>query len=146
MSNKNNDFYQRLRNKIKSWLQSEEGKNYKWGRYLLFAPDLFHLLTKLAMDPEVPTTEKAKLTMAIAYFISPVDLIPEIIVGPIGYIDDIALASYVLNNLLNKIDPEILKRHWAGEDDVLQVIKQITAIADKMIGSGLLKKLTNFLK
>jgi uncharacterized membrane protein YkvA (DUF1232 family) len=141
LSERNEDFYQRLRDQIRSWLQSNEGKNNQWAEYLLFAPDLFHLLWKLSLDPDVAAGDKAKLAGAIAYFISPIDLIPEAVVGPIGYLDDIALAAYVLHGMLDHTDPEVLRRHWAGEADVLDVIKRILAAADKMISSGVLRKL-----
>ena len=36
------------------------------------------------------------LIFAMIYFISPVDLIPELILGPIGYIDDIGSIIAVL--------------------------------------------------
>ena len=135
------DYYQQLRQKFKVWLQSEEGKTNKWAEYLMFAPDLFHLLCKLSVDPEVPLKEKAKLAAAIAYFISPLDLVPEAILGPAGYIDDISLAAYVLKSVVNTTDPEILRRHWAGETDVLAVVKHILNVADQMVGAGLWKKI-----
>ncbi len=141
MSDRNHDFYQRLRGQIRDWLDSETGKTNQWSEYLLLAPDLFHLLWKLSTDPDVPATDKAKLVGALAYFISPIDLIPEAIVGPIGYVDDIALAAYVLNGIINHTDPEVLRRHWAGESDILDVIRQILAAADRMVGSGVWKKL-----
>jgi uncharacterized membrane protein YkvA (DUF1232 family) len=34
----------------------------------------------------------------IAYIISPLDLLPEGIIGPAGYAEDIALAAYVINH------------------------------------------------
>lgn len=141
MANQEGDFYQRLRHKIHEWADSKEGKSSKWMKFLLFAPDLFHLLCKLTIDPEVPVKEKAKLAAAIAYFVSPIDLIPEAIVGPIGYVDDIALAAFVLKGIINETNPEVVKKHWAGDSDVLEVIKHIIEVADQMVGSGLWKKL-----
>ena len=141
MSDKNSDYYQRLRGQIHDWLQSDEGKSQQWAEYLLFAPDLFHLLWKLSADPDVPAADKAKLAGVIAYFISPIDLIPEAIFGPIGYVDDIALAAYVLNGMLNHTDPEVLRKHWAGETDILEVIKRILAVADRMMSAKILGKL-----
>ena len=138
--NKKIDFYQKLRIKIKTWLESDKGKQNKWAEYLMFAPDLFHLLCKLSLDPEVPTKEKAKLATAIAYFISPVDLLPEAFTGPVGYVDDIALAAYVLNSIINNTGEEIVVKHWAGDRDVLNVIQQILKVADEMLGSGLWRK------
>ena len=139
--NQEGDFYQNLRAKFKKWASSEEGKVNKWTEYLLSAPDLFHLMCKLSIDKDVPVKEKAKLAGAIAYFVSPIDLIPEAFVGPIGYVDDIALAAYVLNSIVDSAGPDIVKKHWAGEQDVLKVIKHILEVADEMVGSGLWKKL-----
>ena len=146
MANQDTGYYQELRTKFKSWLQSDEGKDHKWSEYLLAAPDLFHLLCKLSIDKDVPIKEKAKLAGAIAYFVSPIDLVPEAIVGPIGYIDDICLAAYVLNQVVNNTDPEVIKRHWACEGDVLELIQRIIRKADDMIGSGLWAKLKNLIK
>ena len=137
----NDDFYKKLRIKIRDWLKSDEGKNNKFAEYLMFAPDLFHLLCKLSIDKDVPAVEKAKLVGAITYFVSPVDLIPEVLSGPLGYVDDIALAAYVLNSLVNNIDEEIVRRHWVGDADVLNLIQQILNVADTMLGSGIWEKL-----
>lgn len=139
--NQQSDFYRNLRDKIRKWAQSKEGSTNKWVEYLLCAPDLLHVLCKLSIDRDVPVKEKAKLAGAIAYFISPIDLIPEAIVGPVGYVDDIALAAYVLNSIITNTNPEVVKKHWAGERDVLEVIKEILKVADEMVGSGLWKKL-----
>ncbi|MFO7889211.1 MAG: DUF1232 domain-containing protein [bacterium] len=138
--NKKADFYQQLRIKIRNWLESDEGRQNKWAEYLMFAPDLFHLLCKLSVDPEVSTKEKAKLAGAIAYFVLPIDLVPEAITGPIGYVDDIALAAYVLNSIVNNSNEDIVTKHWAGDGDILKVIQQILKVADEMVGSGLWRK------
>jgi len=141
MSEVKRDFYQKLRSKMKVWLETKEGKNHRWAEYLMFAPDLFHLLCKLSLEKDVPVKEKAKLAGAIAYFLSPVDLIPEAFTGPVGYLDDIAIASYVINSIVRNSDADVVKRHWAGEKDVLEVIQAILKAADKMVGNRLWKKL-----
>ncbi len=134
------DFYQALRARITGWLK-ERGAGYRHAQVLLVAPDLLHLMCRLAIDPRVPPAEKAKLAAAIAYFVSPVDLMPEAILGPIGYVDDVALAAYALNSLINAGHGAIAEEHWAGEGDLLSLIRQILAVADDMIGSGLWRKL-----
>ncbi|WP_240041319.1 YkvA family protein [Paenibacillus ginsengarvi] len=135
------DFYQNFREKMRKWLATDEGKTNKFGEYLMFAPDLFHLLCKLSLDDAVPVKEKAKLAGAIAYFVSPIDLLPEALTGPLGYVDDIAVAAFVLNGLVNNTDKSIVEKHWAGDGDVLQVIQSIIKGADDMLGSGLWAKL-----
>ncbi len=141
MGQKEADFYVKLRHKIIHWLDSKSGKSSQWARYLIWAPDLFHLLWKLSFDENVPNKEKVKLVAALAYFISPIDLIPEAIFGPVAFTDDIALAAYVLNGLVNHVDPEIIRKYWAGDEDVLLVIKKILLAADRMVGQGLWNKL-----
>lgn len=144
MLEENEDFYQKLRKKIRNWAQSKKGKTSKWSEYIMAAPDLFHLLVKLSLDKNIPAKEKAKLAAAIAYFISPLDFIPELILGPIGYVDDIALAAYVLNNLINKIDPEIIVKYWAGDTDILFLIKKILKVSDEMVGHKWKKIINKF--
>lgn len=134
------DFYEGLRRKIGDFLKTDEGKKYKFAEYLLLAPDLFYLLCRLALDKDVSVADKAKLAIAIAYFISPLDLIPDVLL-PVGYIDDIALAAYVLNSIINNTSPEIVEKYWVGEKDILEIIKSILKLADEMIGSGLWRKI-----
>lgn len=139
------DFYKNLREKIQKWLNSEEGKKHKYADYLMFAPDLFHLLLKLSLDKDVSPKHKAKLAVTIAYFISPVDLIPEGIVGPVGYIDDIVLTAYTLNDILNDTDPEIVKKHWAGDEDILKVVQHIIEVANEFLNKKVVNKLKNLI-
>lgn len=140
MEERHEDFYQKLRRRIQGWLAGK-GENYCYADYLLVGPDLFHLLCRLAGDRRVPPSEKAKIAGAIAYFVSPIDLIPEGLIGPLGYIDDIALAAYVLNSVINAGHGEIAKEHWAGEDNLLDVIQQVLELADKVVGSGMWARL-----
>ena len=135
------DFYKKIRNDVKTWLNKNLDRGNRWADYILAAPDLFHLLCKLSVDKDVPSKKKIKLIAGIAYFISPIDLLPEAFLGPIGYLDDIAVTAYILNDLINEIDPQIVRKHWAGEKDILDLVKTILANADKMIGSRLWRKI-----
>jgi uncharacterized membrane protein YkvA (DUF1232 family) len=134
------DFYQTLRSRIATWLK-ERGEGFRHAQVLLLAPDLFHLMCRLALDKRIPVAQKAQLAGAIAYFASPIDLVPEAIVGPIGYVDDVALAAYALNKLINAGHGAVAQEHWAGEGDLLSLIQQVLAVADEMIGSGLWERI-----
>jgi len=146
MEEKKMDFYRNLRMKIVNWIDTETGKNNKWADYILLVPDFFYLLVKLSMDKAVSLDDKAKLALALAYFISPLDLMPEAFLGPIGYLDDLAIAAYVLNNIINHSSPEIIQKHWVGDGDILLLIKGVLAKADEMIGSGLWGKIKKAVK
>jgi len=141
MDEEKKDFYQKLRTDIKKWLAEKNNDDNRWAEYILLAPDLFHLLTKLAIDPDVPASKKVKIAGIIAYFISPLDFLPEMLLGPVGYLDDIALTAYILNDIINEVDPKIIQRNWAGERDILNLVKTIVANANNMVGSGVWKKI-----
>ncbi len=139
------DFYQQLRARFKTWVETDEGKNYKFAEYLLAAPDLFHLMCKLALDKRVSVKHKAMLGGAVAYFISPVDLIPEAILGPLGYVDDVGLAAYVVKIIVDE-NPEPVLEHWAGDADILKLVQKILDAANQMIGRGLWGKVKKLLE
>ncbi len=139
------DFYQKIRHSLRLWAR-EKGTSSRWTEYLLLAPDMFHLLCKLALAREIPMHEKTALATAIAYFILPIDLMPEGFIGPIGYMDDVVLASYVLNSMINGQNPEIVKKYWAGEQDIFVEVRSVLDKADQILGGGLWQKLKNSLK
>ncbi len=145
LNGKNEDFYRRLRTKIMKWLESDEGNESKWREYIVLAPDLFYLLCKLMTDRDVPAEDKVKIGAVIAYFVLPIDLLPEAILGVVGYADDVVLTAYVLNKIANGLDPEVIERNWPGEGDVLGQVKHIIQVADNMIGSGLWNKIRNII-
>lgn len=133
-------FYQKLRERVRKWAK-KKGGNSKWADYVMLAPDFFHLLCKLTVDKDIPRGEKAKLALAVAYFISPIDLLPEAFLGPVGYLDDVALAAYVLHSIVNKTDPEVVRRNWVGDGDVLELIQRVLEVSDDMLGTGMWKRL-----
>jgi uncharacterized membrane protein YkvA (DUF1232 family) len=134
MVEEHKDFYKKLRTEVKDWINTR--KEHKWADYILLAPDIFHLLMKLSMDKEVPVDKRVRLAAVIAYFILPLDFLPEILLGPIGYLDDIVISAYILNELLNTVDPRIVTKHWAGDRDLLNFIKNIIANAGQFLGKG----------
>ena len=140
--NKEHDFYQRLRNKIQNWLD-KEGRSHEWARYIIWAPDLFYVLWKLSTDPDVPKSERIKLVAAIAYFISPFDLLPEALLGPFGFADDIVVAAFVLNGLLNRTSPEVVRKHWPGDEEALEVIQRVIGMSDQLVGQKIIQRIKN---
>ena len=137
----NTNFYDELRAKLHQWASSKEGLKSRWVDYVLFLPDFGYLIGGLLLDPEIPAKYKAKLGMVIAYIINPLDLVPEAIIGPVGYVDDLALAAYVINQLLNNVDNTIVLRHWKGDGDLLEIVRHIIKVTDEMVGSGLWQRL-----
>ena len=131
---KQQDFYEKLREKITTYLNSKTGKANKFAPYLLFVPDMFHLLTKALLDDRIDGKSKAIIGSGLLYFIAPFDFMPEGIIGPGGYMDDLIAATFIINMLLNKFSPDILEEHWAGDHKLLDALKKISETSDGLLG------------
>jgi uncharacterized membrane protein YkvA (DUF1232 family) len=138
------DFYQKLRKRMRHWVEST-GQDHRWAELLMIAPDIFHLMVCLVFDKDVPQREKTKLFAAIAYFFSPLDLLPELLLGPIAFIDDIALACFVINSMLSSVDTDVIRKHWAGEGDILELVEVVAAKGDEWLGTGLWKRVRQYI-
>ena len=57
-----------------------------------------------AMDPATPMRVRGMLLAALAYFIMPIDVIPDIVVG-LGFADDMALLTAVIGLVSANITP-----------------------------------------
>jgi uncharacterized membrane protein YkvA (DUF1232 family) len=84
-------------------------------------PNLVVLFRGLLADPRVPRSSKRWLWFALAWCISPIDLIPEFI--PVaGPLDDAIVAALVLRHVLRRTDRAVLADHWHGEAATLDAI------------------------
>jgi uncharacterized membrane protein YkvA (DUF1232 family) len=104
-------------------------------------PDLIQLLIRLMRDERVPADLKLKISLAIAYTISPVDLIPEILLGPLGYADDALAICILIADLVTRIPPELIREHWSGREDVVDLVIRGQALMIKLVPSGILERL-----
>ncbi|WP_126425664.1 DUF1232 domain-containing protein [Brevibacillus marinus] len=133
-------FYDKLRRKIERFVRAKGGGD-KAAEYLLLAPDLFVLLCRLMLDKRVPFSAKAVAGAVVAYFISPVDVLPEALTGPVGFLDDVVLAVYALRRILVDVDRRIVCEHWNGNHDLLATISRIIQSADDLLGKRVLRRL-----
>lgn len=96
--------------------------------YLFLLPRLAKLIWRLTRDPRVPARAKATLVILGAYLVSPVDLIPDFIPG-LGQLDDIVIAAFALDQILNRIPDHLVHEHWDGDEDVLDLVREILDIS-----------------
>ena len=130
----NEEFYNTLREKV-------SGYTGAYADYVLLVPDLFLLITRLMLDPRIDSTHKIYLGAALAYAISPIDLISERRFGPLGYVDDLVVIVAALNMLFKDVDRKIILEHWSGKEDLLATVEKVLAQADQLIGMGRLEKI-----
>src|SRR5256714_1175912 len=99
---------------------------------LMFLPNMVILCAKLMVDKRVPRTERALFAAAVIYAIIPFDFIPDMIPF-VGQIDDVFLISLTLLRLIDRTDDKIVREHWRGGGDVIQLAESVVTIAPMLI-------------
>jgi uncharacterized membrane protein YkvA (DUF1232 family) len=139
-------FYDRLRERILHVVEKRGGKLGDGAvRALLLVPDVFILLVRLALDKNVPRGTRAMIGGALAYFVLPADLLPEMILGGAGYLDDLVLAAAVLSQAFGGDLEPYARKHWSGAEDLRVVLKDITETAQSLLGQSLYDRLKRVL-
>lgn len=143
-------FYDRLREKILELIEKRAGRpggklTEDTVRLLLLVPDVFILLVRLALDKDVPGSARAMIGGAIAYFILPFDLLPEAVLGPVGYLDDLVLAVAVLAQAFGGDLEPYARKHWSGSEDLRVVLQDITGTARSLLGEKVYDRLRRLL-
>jgi uncharacterized membrane protein YkvA (DUF1232 family) len=95
---------------------------------LMFLPNMVILCCKLMVDKRVPRTERALLAGAVIYAIIPFDFIPDMIPF-VGQVDDLFLISLTLLRLIDRTDDMVVREHWRGGGDVVQLAESVATIA-----------------
>jgi len=131
-------FYDRLRERVIATVKKRGGKMSEGAvRALLLVPDVFILLVRLTLDKDVPKPTRALVGGALAYFVLPFDLFPEALLGPIGYIDDLVLATAVLAQAFGGDLEPYARKHWSGSEDLRVVLRDISETAHSLLGENL---------
>jgi uncharacterized membrane protein YkvA (DUF1232 family) len=87
-------------------------------------PNLVRLFRALLRDSRVPTGTKILLGLAIAWFVWPIDLVPEFI-PVLGPLDDAVVAALVLRHVLRKAGRDVIAEHWSGDQATLDVLLRV---------------------
>src|SRR5215210_1699284 len=91
---------------------------------LLVIPNLLLLCTRLMVDPRVPAKERLLVAGAIVYALMPLDLIPDMLPF-VGQVDDAYLISLTLLRLMDRTNESVVREHWRGGGDVVQLAEAI---------------------
>ena len=115
--------YDRLRARV---VRSKPGEASGLPDLLLLLPDLTVLLLRMLRDDEVPIGSKAIAVMGVGYALSPIDLLPSLLLGPVGLVDDLLVVTAALSRLVNRVHPDVVRRNWSGRGDALEEIQRVT--------------------
>ena len=69
----------------------------------------------------------------VGYALSPVDLVPTLIFGPLGLVDDLLVVTAALSRLLNHVHPDVVRSHWSGKGDALDSIQRATSWSETFL-------------
>lgn len=121
-------YYDSLRGRVDAWLTQHVGTRYEpFRQALFFVPDVFALVFRLAQDRRVRLIDRLKLWGLAVYILSPVDINLDFIL-PLGPLDDLALSLFVLNSALSSIPDDLLREHWPGDGDAIDVLRGLTKL------------------
>jgi len=109
---------------------------------LLVIPNLLLLSARLMVDPRVPAKERLLVAGAIAYAIMPFDFIPDMLPF-IGQVDDAYLIALTLLRLMSVTEPRVVREHWRGGGDVVELIGATALIAARLLPKRIRRVLTS---
>ncbi len=132
--------YDRLRTRVAKI--PEPGQASGVGDILLLLPDFTVLLARLLRDPRVPRRSKLYALFGIGYVLSPIDLMPAILLGPLGLLDDLVVVTAALSRLLNHVHPDVVRAAWSGQGDALDAIQRAALWSERFLG----RKLRGFVR
>lgn len=114
--------YDSLRERVVERMPIEGGMS----DVLMLLPDLTVLLVRLLRDRRVPRLPKLLALVGIGYVLSPIDLLPALLLGPVGLVDDLLVVSAALSRLLNHVHPDVVRAAWSGTGDALVAIQRVS--------------------
>ena len=77
-------------------------------------PWLALLIARALRHPGITPGTKSRLLVAGLYVCSPVDLVPELLLGGFGFTDDGMLIVQLMDRLLNQEDRFVVNNLWGG--------------------------------
>lgn len=116
MENNFKDFYDTL-------IDNLNGYEEEYDSFIDYGPELYKLLCSCLDYKELNSDLRLSISAAIAYYVVPMDIIPETIYGPYGYIDDIYISVFVLRKVAHELGYEFLQKLWEDDEDIENIIE-----------------------
>ena len=125
----------RLYERLRGAVVQHRGKGEPSGLLdlLFLLPDFTVLLMRLLRDDRVPILAKAMAVGGVAYVVSPIDVMPGLLLGPVGLVDDLLVVAACVSGMLNRVHPDVVRSHWSGQGDVLDALAQVTDLVEDQV-------------
>jgi len=99
---------------------------------------------RLFKDKRVKLDVKIKVAGILAYLASPIDIMPDFI-PMVGKVDDVAIAFFGLNSIINEIPEEIILQNWQGKENIIVTVREAVNYISVAVGSENVSKLLHAL-
>jgi uncharacterized membrane protein YkvA (DUF1232 family) len=109
---------------------------------LLVIPNMLLLSARLMVDPRVPAKERLLVAGAIVYAFVPLDFIPDMLPF-VGQVDDAYLIALTLLRLMTVTEPHVVREHWRGGGDVVELIGSTALLAGRLLPRRIRRVLTS---
>lgn len=107
-------FFDRLRGREPERSRPRAGAKRSVMQAIRQLPAYVRLLLGLISDARVSKTDRFFVIAALAYILSPVDLIPDV-VPFFGQVDDVFLLMIALQRLVDNAGRSVVRTHWRGD-------------------------------
>jgi uncharacterized membrane protein YkvA (DUF1232 family) len=94
------------------------------------------------VDPRVPAKERLLVAGAIVYAFLPLDFIPDMLPF-VGQVDDAYLIGLTLLRLMSVTEPHVVREHWRGGGDVVELIGSTALLAGRLLPRRIRRVLTS---
>ncbi|HSN58945.1 MAG TPA: DUF1232 domain-containing protein, partial [Clostridiaceae bacterium] len=131
------DKYTATRDKM---VENVPDKYQKVFEYALMVPDIISLMYRLFKDKRVKLDVKIKVAGILAYLASPIDIMPDFI-PMVGKVDDVAIAFFGLNSIINEIPEEIILQNWQGKENLIVTVREAVNYISVAVGGENVSKL-----
>ena len=120
---------------------SEPSLRSRMANLLFFIPNMLVLCARLMVDGRVPAKERLLVAGAIVYAVVPLDFIPDMLPF-VGQIDDAYLVSMSLLRLMMVTDARVVREHWRGGGDIVELVGAVAMLASKLLPPKIRRILT----
>lgn len=104
------------------------GEGPAWLELASFMGEIGQLVWRVVRDPRVGRWQKLAAGAAVAYLVSPIDLVPDFL-PVVGQLDDLVVARQALKLLTQSAGVDVLREHWGGTDDGFALVMRVAGLS-----------------
>lgn len=141
------DYAERLNRSIETRLRLLAAKypdeSFEGLRHLV---ELYRLIWRLAFDLELPPGLRHYAGALACYVFSVMDFLPDEAAGPMGYVDDLAVAVYGLRSLRPELGIDVIQRHWKSGQNLDAALAEAEAVLSGHLPERIAEKVLRYIQ